>query len=79
MWFMLAIAVICFTIIVLFRMFIDLKRVNNQHNRLMRVGPSGLRAVHPGVSTGVAEGIHARLLPGASATTTWPGTTPKTR
>lgn len=36
MWFLLAIVVVCFTIMVMFRMFIDLRRVNNQHERLMR-------------------------------------------
>ena len=36
MWFFLAFAVICFTIIVLFRMFIDMRRMEQQHNRLMQ-------------------------------------------
>lgn len=36
MWFFLAFAAVCFTIIVLFRMYIDLRRIENQHNRLMR-------------------------------------------
>ena len=36
MWFFLAFAAVCFTIIVLFRMFIDMRRMEQQHNRLMR-------------------------------------------
>ena len=36
MWFFLAFAAVCFTIIVLFRMFIDMRRMEQQHNRLMQ-------------------------------------------
>ena len=35
MWFFLAFVAICFTIIVLFRMFIDMRRLEHQHNRMM--------------------------------------------
>ncbi|HUW03032.1 MAG TPA: hypothetical protein VMW08_11810 [Acidimicrobiales bacterium] len=35
MWVLLSAVVVCFTIIVLFRMYIDLKRVEYQHGRLM--------------------------------------------
>ena len=36
MWLFLAALVVCFTIVVMFRMFIDLRRVDNQHDRLMQ-------------------------------------------
>jgi len=36
MWFFLAFAVICFTIIVLFRMYLDLRGQEQRHNRLMQ-------------------------------------------
>ena len=35
MWLLLSAVVVCFTIIVLFRMFIDLQRQNLQHQRMM--------------------------------------------
>jgi len=36
MWFAVGLLVICFTIIVLFRMYIDLRRVDHQHIRLLQ-------------------------------------------
>jgi len=36
MWFALGLFFVCFTIIVLFRMYIDLRRVDHQHIRLLQ-------------------------------------------
>ena len=36
MWFAVGLLVICFTIIVLFRMYIDLRRVDHQHIRMLQ-------------------------------------------
>lgn len=36
MWFMLAILIVCFTLIVMFRMYLDLRRQDQQHIRLLQ-------------------------------------------
>lgn len=36
MWMFLGLLMICLTIIVLFRMYIDLRRITNQHNRMVQ-------------------------------------------
>lgn len=36
MWFALGLFIVCFTIIVLFRMYIDLRRVDHQHIRMLQ-------------------------------------------
>jgi len=36
MWILLATVIVCLTIIVMFRMYIDMRRIDHQHTRIMR-------------------------------------------